>query len=47
MAEAIGNEVTSLRRVRIGKLELGDLPAGASRRLSEAEVGSLWEDASG
>jgi 23S rRNA pseudouridine2605 synthase len=47
MAEAIGNEVRSLRRVRIGSLELGDLPAGTSRRLSEAEVGSLWEDASG
>jgi 23S rRNA pseudouridine2605 synthase len=44
MAEAVGNEVTSLRRVRIGPLELGDLPEGRSRRLGEAEVRKLWED---
>ncbi len=45
MFEAIGNEVTRLRRVRIGSLELGDLPAGESRRLDRAEVSRLWEDA--
>jgi pseudouridine synthase len=45
MAEAIGNEVTSLTRIRIGSLELGDLKSGASRRLSEEEVAALWKDA--
>ncbi len=47
MAEAVGNEVTALRRVRIGPLELGSLSEGASRRLGEAEVRALWEDSSG
>jgi 23S rRNA pseudouridine2605 synthase len=47
MAEAVGNEVTSLRRVRIGPLELGSLPEGSSRRLGEAEVRALWEDSGG
>jgi len=45
MAEAVGNQVESLRRIRIGPLELGELRPGASRRLSDAEVRSLWEDA--
>ena len=45
MAEAVGNEVVALRRVRIGSLELGDLEQGASRRLSAEEVASLWKDA--
>jgi 23S rRNA pseudouridine2605 synthase len=47
MAEAIGNEVVALQRVRLGSLELGDLPPGEARRLSEDEVGRLWEDAAG
>lgn len=41
MAEAIGNGVTSLRRTRFGPIALGDLPKGAARRLSDAEVASL------
>ena len=45
MAEAIGNDVVALRRVRFGPIELGDLPQGEARRLSRAEVASLWEDA--
>ncbi len=45
MAEAIGNDVVALRRVRFGPVKLGTLPAGAVRRLSQAEVASLWEDA--
>jgi 23S rRNA pseudouridine2605 synthase len=45
MAEAVGNEVVELRRVRFGPLELGDLPAGASRRLSDDEIARLWKDA--
>jgi 23S rRNA pseudouridine2605 synthase len=45
MAEAIGNEVVALRRVRFGPIELGKLAEGRSRRLSEEEIASLWEDA--
>jgi 23S rRNA pseudouridine2605 synthase len=45
MAEAIGNDVVALRRVRFGPVKLGTLPVGEARRLSEAEVASLWEDA--
>ncbi len=41
MAQAIGNEVVALRRVRFGPLELGDLAEGASRRLSAEEIGAL------
>jgi 23S rRNA pseudouridine2605 synthase len=44
MAEAIGNEVVDLRRIRIGSLEIGDLGEGESRRLGEGEVARLWED---
>ena len=45
MAEAVGNSVVGLTRIRIGSLELGDLPEGESRRLGEDEVRALWEDA--
>ncbi len=45
MAAAVGNDVAALRRVRFGPIELGGLPEGGARRLSEAEVASLWEDA--
>jgi 23S rRNA pseudouridine2605 synthase len=44
MAEAVGNKVTSLTRVRIGSLELGSLAEGRSRRLTEEEISALWED---
>jgi 23S rRNA pseudouridine2605 synthase len=44
MAEAVGNEVAALRRIRIGALELGELGPGEARRLSEDEVAALWED---
>jgi 23S rRNA pseudouridine2605 synthase len=47
MAEAVGNEVTALRRVRIGPLELGPLPDGGARRLGKDEVRALWEDSGG
>jgi len=46
MAEAVGNEVVALRRVRFGPIELGDLREGGSRRLSDDEIAALWEDAS-
>ncbi len=41
MAEAVGNEVVALCRVRFGPLELGDLAEGAARRLSDDEIRSL------
>jgi 23S rRNA pseudouridine2605 synthase len=44
MAEAIGNRVVKLRRVRFGPVELGRLAQGSARKLSEAEVARLWED---
>lgn len=45
MAEAVGNRVVSLRRVRFGPIALGDLPAGASRRLDAEDIARLWKDA--
>jgi 23S rRNA pseudouridine2605 synthase len=44
MAEAAGNEVEALKRIRIGSLELGELRQGDARRLEEGEVAALWED---
>jgi 23S rRNA pseudouridine2605 synthase len=44
MAEAIGNEVESLTRIRIGSLALGDLSRGEARRLEQKEIAALWED---
>jgi 23S rRNA pseudouridine2605 synthase len=41
MAEAIGNRVVALRRVRFGPIALGVLAEGESRRLSAAEVEAL------
>ena len=38
MCDAIGHPVISLKRVATGKLYLGDLPRGASRELTAAEV---------
>jgi 23S rRNA pseudouridine2605 synthase len=45
MAEAVGNEVVELQRVRFGSLELGALREGVARRLKPAEVRKLWKDA--
>jgi 23S rRNA pseudouridine2605 synthase len=41
MAEAVGNRVTALRRVRFGPLELGALGEGEARRLGDDEVDAL------
>jgi 23S rRNA pseudouridine2605 synthase len=41
MCEAVGHPVLALRRVAFGSLALGDLPAGANRRLTAAEVERL------
>jgi 23S rRNA pseudouridine2605 synthase len=44
MAEAVGNEVEALKRIRIGSLGLGELRRGDARRLGNGEVAALWED---
>ena len=44
MAEAIGNEVEDLTRIRIGPLDLGDLRRGEARRLDRREIDVLWKD---
>lgn len=41
MAEAVGNRVVSLRRIRFGPIDLGELREGDARRLSDEEVASL------
>jgi 23S rRNA pseudouridine2605 synthase len=46
MCEAVGHRVRALHRTRLGPLRLGDLPPGASRRLSPAEVERLRRAAS-
>jgi 23S rRNA pseudouridine2605 synthase len=44
MAEAVGNEVAALRRVRFGSVELGELATGEARRLADDEIARLWKD---
>jgi 23S rRNA pseudouridine2605 synthase len=44
MAEAVGNSVESLSRVRFGSLGLAELGQGEARPLTEGEVAALWED---
>ena len=44
MCEALGYRVTSLTRVRIGSIRLGDLPEGAYRELDAAETAALKRD---
>jgi 23S rRNA pseudouridine2605 synthase len=46
MAEAVGNRVVALRRVRFGPTELGELKSGEARRLSAEEVVALRDAAS-
>ena len=41
MLAHFGHEVTKLRRVRFGPVELADLPEGAWRELADEEVASL------
>lgn len=38
MAEAVGYKVKDLKRIRIGKLELGDLPAGKSKVINKKDI---------
>ncbi|MDX6585876.1 MAG: rRNA synthase [Solirubrobacterales bacterium] len=44
MAEAIGHEVISLKRIRFGTLELERLPEGEAKKLHAAQVKALWKD---
>jgi 23S rRNA pseudouridine2605 synthase len=41
VAAALGHPVLKLVRVKLGPLELGNLPAGAWRRLTDQEIASL------
>jgi 23S rRNA pseudouridine2605 synthase len=45
MAEAVGNRVASLRRIRFGPIGLGDLPEGRARRLDDTEIAALHDGA--
>jgi 23S rRNA pseudouridine2605 synthase len=47
MCEEVGHPARSLRRVAFGPLRLGDLPEGAHRRLTRAEVERLRQAAVG
>ena len=42
MCQAVGLKIKQLTRIRIGKLELGDLPLGKWRYLTEDEVAYLY-----
>jgi 23S rRNA pseudouridine2605 synthase len=41
MVEAVGNKVVSLKRTRIGRVRLGNLPPGRGEELTPAEIRSL------
>ena len=41
MVEAVGHQVVRLKRVRFGPVELGDLPTGMWRKLTDAEIAKL------
>ncbi|UCG42629.1 MAG: rRNA pseudouridine synthase, partial [candidate division WOR-3 bacterium] len=43
MLEALGAEVTRLRRIRVGGLRLGRLAPGAWKRLSEKDIARLLD----
>lgn len=47
MLKAVGHPVIELVRVRVGPMELGDLPEGGYRQLTPAEVAALRESISG
>jgi 23S rRNA pseudouridine2605 synthase len=47
MCEHVGHRVISLQRVRFGPLQLGDLPVGGHRRLTDVEVSLLRAAGSG
>jgi 23S rRNA pseudouridine2605 synthase/23S rRNA pseudouridine2604 synthase len=41
MVRKTGNRVTALKRVRVANIDLGDLPEGAWRHLTEREIKTL------
>lgn len=41
MIDAIGHQVVRLKRVRFGPVQLGDLPSGMWRRLTDEEIAKL------
>ncbi len=43
MFDAVGHPVRRLSRIRIGPVRLGQLPQGASRELTSAELGALLD----
>ena len=43
MCEAVGHPVRALKRIAIGGLVLGDLPEGAWRHASEADIAQIFE----
>lgn len=45
MMEALGVRIASLKRVALGPIELGDLPPGEHRRLTDEEMGRLHAEA--
>jgi 23S rRNA pseudouridine2605 synthase len=45
MFDAIGHQVTRLKRVKLGGLELGDLPPGGHRELLRAEIAAAFPGA--
>jgi 23S rRNA pseudouridine2605 synthase len=47
MCSACGHDVLRLIRIAIGPLELGELPKGAWRALTAAEISSLVDSATG
>ena len=47
MLQAVGHPVQRLRRIRYGAVELGALPAGALRTLTEAEIAQLRRSTQG
>jgi len=47
VAKVLGYEVLRLIRVREGPIQIGDLPAGEWRKLSDEEVEALWSHVGG
>ena len=43
MCQALGCKVVSLKRIRIMNVELGDLPSGEYRELSDREIDTLYQ----
>ena len=41
MIEAVGHQVVHLKRVSFGPVQLGDLPSGMWRKLTETEIEKL------